>query len=97
MDPTLLSEEITKIKAEMGKNLLNKPEAIQNTIIEGKLSKIYEELVLTEMEYVLGEEGIKVGEYLAGVEARTGEKLKIEESLIWLLGEAAEWVNSYKF
>lgn len=74
----------------MGKNLSNKPEAIQETIIQGKLSKIYEELVLTEMEYVLGEEGIKVGEYLAGVEAKTGDKVKIEDNLIWLLGEAAD-------
>lgn len=52
----ILEVEKNRIKKEMEKTLIGKPEKVIEMIIEGKLKKFYEDNVLMDMEYVLGVE-----------------------------------------
>ena len=76
--------------------LLNegKPEAIVDRIVEGKINKYYEEVVLMEQVYIKDPDGKKkVKDVLAELTAKIGEKLTIRRFTLMVMGEGLEKRN----
>ena len=76
--------------------LLNegKPEAIIDKIVEGKINKYYEEVVLLEQVYIKDPDGKKkVKDVLAELTAKIGEKLTIRRFVLMVMGEGLEKRN----
>lgn len=91
IDPKILNEEIEQIKNSMGNTLKGKKEDIIKHIIEGKLSKFYEDNVLLDMNYVLNDDdSLKVGEYIKQIEKKIESEIKINDYLLWILGETKD-------
>ena len=73
--------------------LLNegKPEAIVDKIVEGKINKYYEEVVLLEQVYIKDPDGKKkVKDVLTELTAKIGEKLTIRRFVLMVMGEGLE-------
>jgi elongation factor Ts len=64
----------------------NKPAEILEKIIEGRMSKFFEEVVLLEQEYLM-DDSMKVGDALAAVVAQVGESIEIRRFARYALGE----------
>ena len=73
--------------------LLNegKPEAIIDKIVEGKINKYYEEVVLMEQVYIKDPDGKKkVKDVLTEFVAKIGEKITIRRFTLMVMGEGLE-------
>lgn len=87
--------EVPADKLETEKNiyrqqLLNegKPEQIIDKIVEGKINKYYEEVVLMEQTYIKDPEGkLKVKDVLTNLVAKIGEKITIRRFVLMVMGE----------
>lgn len=94
-------EEVPQNKLEEEKNiyrvqLLNegKPEAMVDKIVEGKIKKYYEEVVLMEQAYIKDPDGKKkVKDVLTELIAIIGEKITIRRFILWVMGEGLEKRN----
>jgi elongation factor Ts len=64
----------------------NNPAEILEKIIEGRMSKFFEEVVLLEQEYLM-DDSMKVGDALAAVVAQVGESIEIRRFARYALGE----------
>ena len=76
--------------------LLNegKPEAMVDKIVDGKIKKYYEEVVLMEQVYIKDLDGKKkVKDVLAELTAKIGEKLTIRRFVLMVMGEGLEKRN----
>ena len=88
-------DEVPSDKLEAEKNvyraqLLNegKPEAIIDKIVEGKINKYYEEVVLMEQVYIKDPDGKKkVKDVLTELIAKIGEKITIRRFTLMVMGE----------
>lgn len=76
--------------------LLNegKPEAMIDKIVDGKINKYYEEVVLMEQVYIKDPDGKKkVKDVLTELVAKIGEKLTIRRFTLMVMGEGLEKRN----
>ena len=76
--------------------LLNegKPEAMVDKIVDGKIKKYYDEVVLLEQVYIKDPDGKKkVKDVLAELTAKIGEKLTIRRFHLMVMGEGLEKRN----
>ena len=76
--------------------LLNegKPEAMVDKIVDGKIKKYYDEVVLMEQVYIKDPDGKKkVKDVLAELTAKIGEKLTIRRFELMIMGEGLEKRN----
>ena len=64
----------------------NKPAEILEKIIEGRMNKFFEEIVLMEQEYLM-DDSKKVSEVLSEVVAKVGESMEIRRFARYALGE----------
>ncbi len=93
--------DVPQDKIEQEKNiyrtqLLNegKPENMVDRIVEGKISKYYEEVVLMEQVYIRDPEGNKkVKDVLTDFIAKIGEKITIRRFVLLTMGEGLEKRN----
>ena len=89
----LPAEKVEAERAIYRVQLLNegKPEAIVDKIVDGKISKYYEEVVLMEQVYIKDPDGKKkVKDVLAELTAKIGEKLTIRRFTLMIMGEGLE-------
>ena len=71
-----------------------KPAAIVDKIVEGKINKYYEEVVLMEQVYIKDPDGKKkVKDVLTGLIAKIGEKITIRRFTLMVMGEGLEKRN----
>lgn len=73
--------------------LLNegKPEAMVDKIVDGKIKKYYEEVVLMEQVYIKDPDGKKkVKDVLTDLVAKIGEKIKVRRFIRMTMGEGLE-------
>lgn len=70
------AELLDKEKAVYAADLEGKPEAVQEKILEGKLSKFYQEVVLLKQPYVK-DDSKKIEDILNELIAAVGEKIEI--------------------
>lgn len=76
--------------------LLNegKPEAMVDKIVDGKINKYYEEVVLMEQPYIRDDSGKKkVKDVLTELVAKIGEKITIRRFVLMTMGEGLEKRN----
>ena len=76
--------------------LLNegKPANMVDRIVEGKINKYYEEVVLMEQVYIKDPDGKKkVKDVLTGLVAKIGEKITIRRFVLMVMGEGLEKRN----
>jgi elongation factor Ts len=64
----------------------NKPAAIIEKIVEGKLEKFYGEICLLEQPY-MRDDSVKVGELVTGLSGKTGEKMAVRRFTRFRLGQ----------
>ena len=76
-------KEIFRAQAE------GKPEHVLEKIVEGKMSKFYEENCLLEQPFVK-DTSISVGELLAGATAKIGENIVVRRFTRYVLGERSQ-------
>jgi len=87
IDPALLDRERT-VLAEQAR-ASGKPEAIIDKMVEGRLRKFYEEVVLLEQTYVIDGES-KVKAVLEAAEKEVGAPVKLTGFVRMALGEGIE-------
>jgi len=90
------ADKLEAEKAIYRAQLLNegKPEAMVDRIVEGKINKYYEEVVLMEQVYIKDPDGKKkVKDVLAELTAKIGEKLTIRRFTLMVMGEGLEKRN----
>jgi elongation factor Ts len=64
----------------------NKPDNILVKIVEGRMSKFYEEIVLMEQEYLL-DDSKKVSDVLTELVAKVGERVEVRRFARYALGD----------
>jgi len=87
IDPAVLAREravFTEQAKESGK-----PEAIIAKMVEGRIRKFYEEVVLLSQNFVVDSEKT-VGKAVAAAEADAGAPIKVTEFIVFRLGEGVE-------
>lgn len=92
----LPAEKVAEERAIYRAQLLNegKPEAMVDRIVDGKINKYYEEVVLLEQVYIKDPDGKKkVKDVLADLTAKIGEKLTIRRFTLMVMGEGLEKRN----
>ena len=92
----LPAEKVEAERAIYRAQLLNegKPEAMVDKIVDGKIKKYYEEVVLLEQVYIKDPDGKKkVKDVLAELTAKIGEKLTIRRFVLMVMGEGLEKRN----
>lgn len=67
----------------------NKPDAILEKIVSGRLGKFYERVCLVEQAYVK-EDSIKVGQYVKNTEKELGASIRIDSFELYEKGEGIE-------
>ena len=77
--------EIFRSQAEKG----DKPAAVVEKILQGKLEKYFQEVVLTEQSYVK-EQSKTVKEYLMEISGKLGENMSVRRFVRYQLGEELE-------
>ncbi len=90
------ADKLEAEKAIYRTQLLNegKPEAMVDRIVDGKINKYYEEVVLMEQVYIKDPDGKKkVKDVLAELTAKIGEKLTIRRFTLMVMGEGLEKRN----
>ncbi len=91
VDPAVLAREravFTEQAKESGK-----PESIIGKMVEGRIRKFYEEVVLLAQNFVVDSEKT-VGKAVAAAEADVGAPIKVTEFIVFRLGEGVEKVES---
>ncbi len=68
----------------------NKPEAILEKMVVGKLGKFFERVCLVEQEYVKAENHEKVGQYVAATAKAFGGEISIDSFVLYERGEGLE-------
>jgi elongation factor Ts len=81
--------EIALAAAKADPKNANKPEAVFEKIVEGRISKFYQETCLLEQPYVK-DQNITVGELVGQLVAKTGENVKIRRFTRFKMGEGLE-------
>jgi len=87
IDPAVLAREravFTEQAKESGK-----PDAIIAKMVEGRIRKFYEEVVLLSQNFVVDSEKT-VGKAVAAAEADAGAPIKVTEFIVFRLGEGVE-------
>lgn len=84
-------EEIAKEKEVLTQQALNegKPEHIVEKMVEGRLDKFYEEIVLLDQKFIKDGD-LTIDELLTNLVARIGENIKIRRFVRYELGEGLE-------
>jgi len=80
--PEVTEKEKEILKSQAG----NKPQAILEKMISGKLNKFYQEVCLLEQPFIKDEK-IKIKDYLTSVIAKIGENIVIRRFTRYQLGE----------
>lgn len=86
-------KEILMAQAQADPKNANKPEAIIEKMIIGRLNKELKEVCLLEQEYVKAENKESVGKYLEAVGKANGTDLKVTEFVRFETGEGLEKKN----
>lgn len=81
--------EIALAAAKADPKNANKPEQVFEKIVEGRISKFYQETVLVEQPYVK-DQNISIGDLLSQMTAKTGENVKIRRFVRFKMGEGLE-------
>ncbi len=66
-----------------------KPEAMADKIVDGRMSKFYEEIVLMEQPFIK-DDSMTIAQYLSAVVADVGESIQIRRFARFALGENAD-------
>lgn len=80
-----IKEEVRKFESAKD-DLQNKPEEIQNKIVEGRVEKSLKKQILLEQEYIR-DPNITVNEYIRQVVGIIGENIKVSRFIRYVLGE----------
>jgi elongation factor Ts len=89
-EDTLAKErEIALAAAKADPKNASKPEQVFEKIVEGRISKFYQETCLMEQPYVK-DQNITVGDLVAQMVAKTGENVKIRRFTRFKMGEGLE-------
>lgn len=85
------AEELEHEKEILKQQALNegKPEHIVEKMVEGRLDKFYEEIVLLDQKFIKDSD-ITVGELLTDLAAKIGENIKIRRFVRYELGEGLQ-------
>ncbi len=85
------SEELEREKEVLKQQALNegKPEHIVEKMVEGRLEKFYEEIVLLDQKFIKDTD-VTIGELLTNLAAKIGENLRIRRFVRYELGEGLE-------
>jgi elongation factor Ts len=83
VDPGLIDKEKEIYAAQMREE--GKPEQIIEKIVEGKVSKFYAEIVLTEQKYVKDPD-LTVEDYIKSVIAKLGENIQVKRFSRFAIG-----------
>lgn len=85
------AEELEHEKEVLKQQALNegKPEHIVDKMVEGRLEKYYEEIVLLDQKFIKDTD-IKIGDLLTDLAAKIGENIKIRRFVRYELGEGLE-------
>lgn len=81
--------EIALAAAKADPKNANKPEQVLEKIVEGRISKFYQESCLMEQPYVK-DQNITVGDLLRQMVSKTGENVKIRRFTRFKMGEGLE-------
>ena len=87
VDPAVVARE-RAIFAEQARDS-GKPEAIIAKMVEGRIRKFYEEVVLLAQNFVVDTEKT-VGKAIAAAEADVGAPITVTEFIVFRLGEGVE-------
>jgi elongation factor Ts len=89
-------DEVVRAEQDMQVRILkqdeknaSKPDAILEKIVEGRMGKFYEEIVLMEQEYLL-DDTKKVSDVLTELVAKVGERVEISRFARYALGEGSD-------
>lgn len=82
-------KEIALEQARLDPKNANKPQQVLDKIIEGRLSKFYQETCLLEQPFVK-DQNINVGELVTQMVQKTGENIKIRRFTRYKMGEGLE-------
>lgn len=66
-----------------------KPENVAEKIVDGRMNKFFEEIVLMEQPFIM-DDGKTISELLAGVVAEVGESIEIRRFARFALGESGD-------
>jgi elongation factor Ts len=91
VDPEVVARE-RAVFTEQAKDS-GKPEAIIAKMVEGRIRKFYEEVVLLAQNFVVDTDKT-VGKAVAGAEADVGAPIKVTEFVVFRLGEGVEKTES---
>ena len=83
------AEERAAVSDRVRADSPSKPEKLIQTIIEGRMKKYYEDIVLLEQPYIL-EDKVKVTQVVEQVSAQVGAKLRIVDFAVLKVGEGSE-------
>lgn len=85
------AEQVASERAIYRTQLLNegKPEAIVDKIVDGKINKYYEEVVLLEQPYIKDPDK-KVKDVLTELISKIGEKITVRRFTLMVMGEGLE-------
>jgi len=81
--------EIALEQARLDPKNANKPQQVLNKIIEGRLSKFYQETCLMEQPFVK-DQNITVGDLVRQMISKTGENIKVRRFTRYKMGEGLE-------
>lgn len=81
--------EIALAAAKADPKNANKPEQVLEKIVEGRLTKFYQEMCLMEQPYVK-DQNISVGDLVRQMISKTGENVKIRRFVRFKMGEGLE-------
>ncbi|HKP87390.1 MAG TPA: translation elongation factor Ts [Blastocatellia bacterium] len=81
--------EIALEQAKQDPKNANKPQQVLDKIVEGRLSKFYQEMCLMEQPFVK-DQNITVGQLVTSVLANTGENVKVRRFVRFKMGEGLE-------
>jgi elongation factor Ts len=91
VDPAVVARE-RAVFTEQAKDS-GKPDAIIAKMVEGRIRKFYEEVVLLAQNFVVDSENT-VGKAIAAAEADVGAPIKVTEFIVFRLGEGVEKAES---
>ena len=67
-----------------------KPEEVVEKMVDGRIRKFYDEIVLLEQIFVVSDEKMKVKQAISQIETETGSKIIINDFIRYTLGEGVE-------
>jgi len=81
--------EIALDQARQDPKNANKPQQVLDKIVEGRLTKFYQEACLMEQPFVK-DQNMTVGELVSSVIGKTGENIKVRRFVRFKMGEGLE-------